>query len=250
MQTISILSSAVCSPEATQLQAFGIESIGIDTTLLPANMRRRTSQATRLAITAATHACKRASIAAEQLPAVFASLGGEVQITDTLCRTLPDVQAALSPTQFHNSVHNTTAGYWSILNRCHQPSTAIAANDDTFVMGILEVWTQLQQSPGCVLLVCFDEIWPEYLSPPVGKVAFAAAFVLSSESDNLYPSLRLPEKTPHNSGLDAELLEFIGCSPTAACLPLLQALKAGLSHAQVPLNTQPGCWFTNLELPQ
>ena len=145
-----------------------------------------------MAVTAAMHACQRAGIEVDQLPSVFASVGSEIQVTDVLCRSLTDPDYLLSPTQFHNSVHNTTAGYWSILTQCQQPATAIAAVEDTFAMALLEACSQLQQHPGDLLLVCYDELWPQYLAPPMGSTALACAMVLTSDTSTRYQGQNFP----------------------------------------------------------
>ncbi|MCF7970572.1 MAG: beta-ketoacyl synthase chain length factor, partial [Methylococcaceae bacterium] len=116
MKQLFIKSYAICSPDADLLAPFALRGHDIDKNLIPAAMRRRTSMTTRMAISAATVACKQANVDSQTLASVFASLGGEIQVTDALCRLLPDENELLSPTQFHNSVHNTTAGYWAILN--------------------------------------------------------------------------------------------------------------------------------------
>ncbi len=41
------------------------------------------------------------------------------------------------PTQFHNSVHNAVAGYWSIATKSTQPMTCLAAHDHSFAAGLL-----------------------------------------------------------------------------------------------------------------
>ncbi len=180
VEQMFIKSAAICCPDPDLLAGFKLSGLSVDNNLIPAAMRRRTSLTTRMAITAATTACAQAAVNTAQLPAVFASLGGEIQVTDAICRLLPNPGELLSPTQFHNSVHNTTAGYWSILNQCQASSTAIAAVDDTFAMGLLEAWTQLQLNAGDLLLVCYDEVWPQYLAPPIGQFACACALVLST----------------------------------------------------------------------
>ena len=121
MKQLYIKSAAVCCPESDVLIPFNLSASDIDKSLIPAGMRRRTSMTTRMAVTAATLACAQAGVDTQNLASVFASLGGEIQVTDALCRLLPDENELLSPTQFHNSVHNTTAGYWSILNKCQAP---------------------------------------------------------------------------------------------------------------------------------
>lgn len=247
MNPIFIKSAIICCPDSELLKPFGLESIEVDKNLIPAAMRRRTSLTTRMAITAATQACIKAQVDPSILPSVFASLGGEIQVTDALCRLLPNPDELLSPTQFHNSVHNTTSGYWGILNHCQAPSTAIAAVDDGFAMGLLEAWSQLQQSPGDILLVCYDEEWPQYLAAPIGKVALACALVLSTDDNVKISSCSVPQIAASAQPLDAEWCELVKAAPAAAAIPLLQALKKQRSGL-IPLNIHPAVWHTQLQV--
>ena len=128
-----IKSFSVCCPDAELLGNIQLHVSDIDKTLIPVDMRRRTSMASRMAITAAKYACELAGVETHNLSSIFASFGGELQVTDSLCRSLDD-DATLSPTQFLNSVHNATAGYWGIINHCQAPTTALSAADDTFAM--------------------------------------------------------------------------------------------------------------------
>ncbi|NOQ37192.1 MAG: hypothetical protein GQ569_15085 [Methylococcaceae bacterium] len=246
MRKIYIKSSAICCPNAEVLTQFELDGSDVDKTLIPAVMRRRTSLTSKMAITAATHACEKANVNPEKLPSVFASLGGEIQVTDALCRLLPDKDELLSPTQFHNSVHNTTAGYWGILNHCQKPATAIAAVDDGFAMGLLESWSQLQQTSGDLLLVCYDELWPQYLAAPIGKIAFACALVLSTEVDNALAIISVPEIKPVEKSLNKDWCDLVNSAPATAAVPLLQALKQQESGL-IPLNINAAIWHTYLQ---
>lgn len=243
---IYVKGTALCCPEPVALDHFHLTMLDVDKTLIPANLRRRTSLTTRLAITAAHSACQQAKADTTALPAVFASLGGEIQVTDALCRLLPGDET-LSPTQFHNSVHNTTAGYWGILNQCQAPVTAIAAVDDTFAMGLLEAWAQLQLHPGTVLLVCYDEIWPQYLAPPIGRTAFACALVLSTEQTNALASISMPKLATMEPDCDEQWLALVDSAPAAASIPLLDAICYKSGSALIPLNTKGDIWFTTYE---
>lgn len=245
MTDIYIKASAICTPDLELLQLFELEGYTIDKSLIPAIMRRRTALSTRMAITAATKACQQVQTDRSQLASVFVSLGGEIQITDALCRLLPDKAALLSPTQFHNSVHNTTAGYWGILNHCQQPSTAIAANDDGFAMGLLEAWSQLQESTSEILLVCYDELWPQYLAAPIGCQAFACAFVLTTINEGAYPTVSVPKITQLNDTLNLNWCELVKKAPATAAIPLLQAIKQQ-QNGSVPLNINSAIWQTHL----
>jgi beta-ketoacyl synthase-like protein len=246
-KSLYISGAAICSADETALRTFAVTGIDVDKTLLPAALRRRTGLTTKMAVTAAAQACTQAQVDTTDLASVFASVGGEIQVTDALCRTLPDMDALLSPTQFHNSVHNTTAGYWSILNHCQAPTTAIAAGDDTFAMGLLEAWVQLQQTPGDLLLVCYDELWPQYLAPPMGRSAFACALILSTDSRNSQSVIGVPEIVAEQPALQPELLQYIHSAPAAAVIPLFQALQRPPGNYQVPLNMNEPYWYTFLQ---
>ena len=247
-QRITIIGSAICCPELQVLQAFALQGVEVDKQLLPASLRRRNSLTTRMAVTAGVRACEQAAVEASVLPSIFASVGGEIQVTDALCRTLPDVDALLSPTQFHNSVHNTTAGYWGIINQCRQTATAIAAVDDTFAMGLLEAWSQLQQCPGDLLLVCYDEMWPQYLAPPMGTTPFACALVLSNQTTGGFEnSISLPIQKQPDAQINQDLYHFIQGSPAASVIPLMQALQGSATAIDVPLNINSTRWSTHLQ---
>ena len=69
---------------------------------------------------------------------VFASSGGDSEVLDKICTALTLPDRPVSPTQFHHSVHNTPAGYWSIATGCTQPSLSLSAYDSSFSAGLLE----------------------------------------------------------------------------------------------------------------
>jgi hypothetical protein len=248
MNDVFIKSVAVCCPDQKVLDQFGLQGGDVDKTLIPARMRRRTSLTTKMAITAAKQACDEAEVDTGKLPSVFASLGGEIQVTDALCRMLPDPDELLSPTQFHNSVHNTTAGYWGILTHCQAPTSAIAAGDDTFAMGLLEAWSQLQQTAGDILLICYDEQWPQYLAPPIGQVAFACALVLSTDSRGSSVRCTIPRIEPQHQNKDQAVWEhLVQQAPAAAAIPLIQTFYNKKQMNLIPLNINGGIWCTHVD---
>ena len=240
-----VKSFSACSPDIEFFGNLMLQVSDIDKTLIPVDMRRRTSLATRMAITVAKNSCIKASVQTSNLPSVFASLGGEIQITDNLLRSLND-DTELSPTQFLNSVHNTTAGYWGILNQCQAPTTALSAADDTFAMGLMEVCVQLQSYGGDCLLVCYDEIWPQYLAPPKGRIAFACSLVLSSKADGALASFTMPQIDCSTSVSFSEEHKVLAESaPAAAAIPLLLALQ-NKNSACLPLNIISPIWSSEL----
>lgn len=94
----------------------------------------------------------------EQLPTVFATSGGDLELAHEICTTLAQPLPSVSPTRFHNSVHNAAAGYWSIATAARAPSTSLSCCDHTFAAGLLEAFCQLNSTEAAVMLVAYD--WP------------------------------------------------------------------------------------------
>src|SRR5260221_11778567 len=105
--------------------------------LLPPTERRRAPEAVLIAIEAAQQACAMAQREPRDLPHVFASAYGDLAINDYLCATLGRAPHEVSPTRFHNSVHNAPAGYWAIATGCMRSSTAVSAGTATFGAALL-----------------------------------------------------------------------------------------------------------------
>ncbi|HEX5664647.1 MAG TPA: beta-ketoacyl synthase chain length factor [Xanthomonadaceae bacterium] len=124
--------------------------------LLAPNERRRAPESVAVALEVALAACTDAGLDPATLPSVFASTHGDLAITDYMCATLATDPAALSPTRFHNSVHNAAAGYWTIGNGCTAATTAISAFDASFAQGLLEALSQLAAGEEAVLLAAYD----------------------------------------------------------------------------------------------
>ncbi|MEQ1440506.1 beta-ketoacyl synthase chain length factor [Fontimonas sp. SYSU GA230001] len=127
--------------------------------LLPANERRRATAAVRQAFRAGEEAI--AGRDASALATVFASSDGDLNILNRICGALTSPGHVVSPTDFHNSVHNAAAGYWGIATGARAPSTTLAGYDGSFALGLLEAATQVVSERHPVLLVAFDVPAPE-----------------------------------------------------------------------------------------
>ena len=124
--------------------------------LLPANERRRAPDSVAIALEVAARACAAADRDPKSLTSVFASTHGDLAITDYMCETLAHSPTLLSPTRFHNSVHNAAAGYWTIATGCMRPYTALSAGGFTFGEGLLEALAQAACDATAVLYVAYD----------------------------------------------------------------------------------------------
>jgi len=208
-------------------------------TLLPAAERRRAPDTVLLAAQAAAEACAMAGCDAAELPSVFASSQGDVAITDAMCDTLARAPQELSPTKFHNSVHNAPAGYWTIATHCHRPSTALSAREHTVGAGLLEVALQCLDGNTPVLLACYDsDARGTALAQVVPHTCgFAAAFVLAPGGAGSAARLVLRRAAAGSAATPwpaATLPAALASNPSAAALVLLQALAAGGSRVHLP----------------
>lgn len=205
--------------------------------LLAPNERRRAPDTVAVALDVALAACAMAGREAATLPSVFASTHGDLAITDYMCATLVSDPTAISPTRFHNSVHNAAAGYWTIGAGAMAPATAISAFDASFAQGLLEACAQLAAGAEAVLLVAYDS--PS--TGPLGQVSPSAgllggALVLARGGAGPRIALSLADGEP-----DAATGPLAAQAPgnaMAPMLPLFDALAA--MHAGCRLIAGPG----------
>ena len=249
MECISLLGFGVCAPDPDFRASLSFSASDIARDTIPPLLRRRSSQATQMAFTAATLACTNAGRSAATLPAIFASVAGEIQTTDQLCLELSKADGVISPSAFHNSVQNTVAGYWSIAQQCTQPATALAAGLDTVAMAMLEAWCQLACHGGELLLVCYDERWPDYLAPGSGAPAFACAMILAAGTlENSIAQLGKPHLgTAH---FPAAWQSQANRMPILSSMPLLNTIATGSDRQTVSLSPLHSGWQITLDCLQ
>ena len=187
--------------------------------LLPPAERRRCAPSVAWALAVAQEAVAGSGLDASAFGVVFVSSDGDGDIVHRLCSALATPAAAVSPTDFHNSVHNAATGYWSIGAHSQAASTALCAYDASFAAGLLEAACQIATEQRPVLLVAVDLPYPAPLARlrPV-RHGLAVALALAPGSGL---EISLGDGAP--SGLPAALREFEG-NASAACLPLLAAL--------------------------
>lgn len=232
MQVMTLLAFAACSTDAALREQWSFPCSDIDKASIPLALRRRSSQATQVAFSAASAVCKQAECAPATLPTLFASVAGEIQTTDQLCHELAKVDGVVSPSAFHNSVQNTVAGYWSIAHQSTQAASALAAGRNTCGMALLEAWCQLAVRGGDLLLVCYDERWPDYLAPGLGQSAAAMALLLTA-GESRQGLVRIGRPQRHPAGTDlSEPLNFCA-QPILEIAPLLGIVAAAMPSQSV-----------------
>ena len=124
--------------------------------VIPGNERRRAPPVVKAAVEVSAQATQAADIALTELACVFGSGLGDTEITDYLCTQLASPEKQLSPTRFHNSVHNAPAGYWTIATHCMRSANSIAAYYQTAGISLLEAAAQATQEQVPVLVTLYD----------------------------------------------------------------------------------------------
>ena len=149
--------------------------------LAPAE-RRRSSPTVRLAIAVAEQALRQTALASQDMAMVFSSYEAAGVITHQLCEVLAGTRE-VSPTQFHNSVHNAPSGYFSIAMNAQRAASSICRGEWSFAAGLLNAAAQAVADQLPVLYVCYDSPLPSPMCEVMPVVdATAIALVLTPDA--------------------------------------------------------------------
>lgn len=197
--------------------------------LLPANERRRTVLTVKLALAVGAEAFEAAGREIAETATVFTSSGGDGETIHQILETLASADRELSPTRFHNSVHNAPAGYWSIAAGSRAPSSSLCCRDASFAAGLLEAAVQTTVEDRAVALIAYDVCYPEPLNSvrQIGAVFGAALILAPYPTDTCFSRLDielLPESGGARAASSGALDDLRRSSPAARSLPLLEAV--------------------------
>jgi Beta-ketoacyl synthase, N-terminal domain len=219
-------------PEAAQLLAGKAAYVPQRTVLpvpaaLPPAERRRTVATVKIALAIGAEAAQASARDPGTLNTVFTASGGDGENCHAVCETLAGDDRALSPTRFHNSVHNAPAGYWGIATRSMTPANVLCAYDGSFAAGLLECVCQVAIDAKPTLLIAFDVDYPA----PIRDVrpiedAFGVALVLTPQAgERTLARIEVGLTDAPSTLLALPLFEAMRHSnPAARALPLIEAL--------------------------
>ncbi|TQV63704.1 MAG: beta-ketoacyl synthase chain length factor [Halothiobacillaceae bacterium] len=223
--------------------------------ICPPNERRRMTSAIRIALQSALQAVASSGLEASAIPTVFASSEGDLDVIHHLCTALTLPGHPVSPTHFHNSVHNAPAGYWHLGQQSHACSTSLSAGDASVAAGLIEALTMLTIEQCPVLLVAYDAPTPARLHArcPI-DAPFGMALLLAPATNAMEAPLiavRPPVVAASGSSMAHPALEALRQgNPAARSLPLLRALALDqrlsvtlpyLDDAFLPIDIEPCC---------
>jgi len=196
--------------------------------LLPPNERRRATASVRQAFRAAEDAINVAGVDARELASVFASSDADMMVLHRICAALAQTPRAISPTDFHNSVHNAASGYWSIAVQSIAVTTTLSAFDASFTVGLLEAMA-LVDAHRDVLLVAYDALAPQPLLAKRPLAVPASVAVVLSAQAGPAPLGRIAidaSDAPETNCPNPALEELRRGNPALRALPLFELLAA------------------------
>ncbi len=161
-----------------------------DVSVIPAMLRRRLSPVARIAMSvimplAETHGA---------MPVVYVSRHGDLQRTFQLLKDLASGEP-VSPTAFSLSVHNATAGLFSIQQGLTKNITAISCGDADLIPALLEALGQCKPQEPKVMCVFCDEPPPDIYRAQVSQPEFAYAVALIISLDEGWQLSLAPDQT-------------------------------------------------------
>ncbi|MDH5736978.1 MAG: beta-ketoacyl synthase chain length factor [Gammaproteobacteria bacterium] len=199
--------------------------------MLPRNETRRSSSTVKMAFRIGEELVQESARDFSECAAVFVSSGGDYAIIDQICGQLCTEEKHISPTRFHNSVHNAPAGYWAIAARSHKLSISISAYDDSFLFGLLEALSVCESEQVDVLYIAYDMV-PPFPLASARKIThpFATGMLLTpyqSDDSAFFLSMAIGACEPENKAgtrPGAPLMALYEANPIARSLPLLELL--------------------------
>ena len=195
---------------------------------LPPAERRRSSRLVKVALGVGFEAVNHAGADAATLITVFSASVGDGHNCHAICETLA-TDRQVSPTRFHNSVHNVAAGYWGIATGAMAPCQVLCALDASFGAGLLDALAQVACERAPVLLIAYDAEYPEPLhaTRPIPDAAGIALVLSPQASAKSLGSLAVSfDEAPATPLANCELDGLRRNTPALRGLPLL-ALLAG-----------------------
>lgn len=205
-------------------------------TILPARENRRASSTIHLSLHIAEKLQQQANMQPNEWRSVLASSDGDMDIFHSLSQSLSQEEPSVSPTLFHQSLHNSAAGYLHIAMQSQQASVSISAGNDTFSSGLLTAMIDLCTSRFPVLFVAYNMTspMPVHNHHPI-ITWFGSGFIFTPEKTAASIAKITCSLIDKQDETVSSLNELRLSNPIARSLPLLEHM-ARQSREPVYLN--------------
>ncbi|HEX4327740.1 MAG TPA: beta-ketoacyl synthase chain length factor [Burkholderiales bacterium] len=200
--------------------------------LLPAAERRRAGLPVKLVLAVGEEAFANAGRDPGATATVFTSSSGDGETLHKMCEGLAGEDRQISPTRFHNSVHNAPAGYWSIAVGAREASTSLCGHDASFAVALIDAYAQVVAENTAVALIACDQPYPEPMNgvrPIAASVAIGVVLTPQPTPRSLAAlQITLADADGGETAMHDAQLETLRLGvPAARALPLLAAIARG-----------------------
>jgi hypothetical protein len=217
--------------------------------LLAGPLHRRASSLTRMAADALEQAATAAGCDLTRVPSVWATVYGEHETAVAILDAMHQAGGKVSPTRFHNCVHNAASGYVSIAVRSLAPSTTVTGGRELIASALFEAQCMLATGAPEVLLVLADEP----LLPPFdhegAQSPLALALCLSSTPQGALAALSALRR---DAVAPVKRSARFGRLIVSAALPLLEQValrRPGCVALELEDGAEARVWCVDVEIP-
>jgi hypothetical protein len=230
--------SGEADPEATKPSA----------SLLEGPLRRRATPLTRMGIEVLQQVAAIGKADLATIPSVWATAHGEHSAAIALLGMMQRGEGKLSPTKFHNSVHNTASGYASISSGNCAPSTTLTGGAELVASAFIEAACMLDEFDRDIAMVLADEP----LLPPFDRAdastALAIALLLSPRADGAFAML---SDVRRDAVAPVKHHALFGSLHVSAGLPLIERIvegRGGTVALEFEGDAHGAVWCVDLEI--
>ncbi|MEE3327825.1 MAG: beta-ketoacyl synthase chain length factor [Myxococcota bacterium] len=155
-----------------------------DATLLKGALKRRSSELTQIAVEVYNQATLQAGRSPSSIPSVWATAHGEHSTALRLLGMMHEGEGKVSPTSFHNSVHNTPGGYASISTSNILPSTTLTGGSEIVSAAIIEAICMAESLEQDTVVVLADEALKEPFDLPGAHTPLGVGLCFGHSPEN------------------------------------------------------------------
>jgi hypothetical protein len=245
---VGLWTTGYASPGVWCAQTFDPEATRPEASLLVGPLRRRATPLTRMSVEAMGQAATMAGSDLTTLPSVWATAHGEHSVAIDLLAMMRRDEGRVSPTKFHNSVHNTASGYASIATGNRALSTTLTGGAELVVSALVEATCMLETLDRDLVLVLGDEA----LLPPFersdARWPLAIAFALSPRPEGALAALR---DLRRDAVSPAKIHDRFGRLHVSVALPLVEGIvggRPGTLALELEGDARGAVWCLDLEI--
>jgi len=184
------------------------------------------------------------------IPSVWATAHGEHSAAIALLGMMQRGLGKLSPTKFHNSVHNTASGYASISAGNCAPSTTVTGGAELVASAFVEAICMVEEFDREIVMVLADEpLLPPFDRADAGT-ELAIALMLSPRGDGALATLR---DVRRDAVAGVKRHPHFGSLFVSAGLPLVEqivARRGGTVALELEGRGGGDVWCVDLEIHQ